>query len=74
MGLHGVIGLLLVILGVVALVLLFRGLGRGGSSTETTSAPRSGIARESALATLDARYARGTIDRVECLLKKKKLS
>ncbi len=74
MGLHGVIGLLLVILVVVALVLLIRGLARGGSSTETTSAPRSEAARESAMAILEVRYAHGKMDREEYLLKKQVLS
>ncbi len=71
---HGLFWLLLVILAVVALVLLIRGLARGGSSTETTSAPRSEAARESAMAILEVRYARGTIELEEYLLKKQVLS
>ena len=63
MGLHGVFWLLLIGLIVVAIVTLVRSTSRNGSGSGT-----------SAMALLDARYARGEIDRDEYFKRKKDLS
>lgn len=69
MGLHGVFMLLLVALLIVALIALVRGLGRGRRAQATAAgAPDGGAA-----SILEARYARGEVDRDEYLQKRRDL-
>ena len=65
MGFHGLFWLLLVGLIVTALVYLVRGLARRPSASETPGSAR---------ATLDARYARGEIERDDYQQRKQDLS
>ena len=64
---HGVVWLVLVVLGIVVLVRL---LGRSQANPPT----QSGAAPETALEVLKKRYARGEIDKAEFEEKKRDLS
>jgi len=70
MGLHGLIWLLFIALLVVGLVALIRFLWRGGPAHPTAR----GTGRSAALDLLEARYARGEIEREEYLQKKQDLA
>ena len=73
MGFHGLYRFLLLALILIGAVLLVRRLARGGSAKQVPEL--SGVAgRETALATLDGRYARGEIDRRKYLERKRDLS
>lgn len=72
MGMHGLLWLLFVILLVVGIVLLVRVLWRGGAGAHSHAG--GGRTAESALAVLEARYAKGEIGRDEFHEKKKDLA
>ena len=70
MGLHGLIWLLFIALLVVGLVALIRFLWRGSPAQPAAR----GTGRSAALDLLEARYARGEIEREEYLQKKQDLA
>jgi putative membrane protein len=72
MGLHGLTWILFVILAVAAIMLLVRSIARGGASTGAAGSVTS--TGDSAAAILDARYARGEIERGEYLERKRDIS
>ncbi len=73
-GLHGVIGLLMIILIAAILVILLRLATRDVRSTERAAGSLECRRPNNAHDILEARYARGTIEREEYLLKKQVLS
>lgn len=74
MGMHAVVWLLAVTLIVVGLVALYRAAAREGSAAEPVTGSPSSSTREPGGAILDARYARGKIDRGEDLQGSRNLS
>jgi putative membrane protein len=73
MGLHGLMSVLFIALIVIAVIAAIRYLARGDRQPTQAGAGEEG-GRQSALGILDARYARGEIDRDEYLQKKKDLA
>jgi putative membrane protein len=68
MPVHGLLSLLVVAAIIVGIVLIIRALRRDGGR-----APTSSPSRDTALEILNARYARGEIDREEYLQRKRDL-